>query len=89
MLVRHVDALRGAVRATQRDRTFYIDTKIVPPDHTQTIWALPGDSQNLAVLRNIALNVVNLTKAAKLVVHNKRLRADWDDSYLAEALART
>ena len=43
-LVRHIDILREAVRATRRDRPFYIDAWVVLPDHMHCIWTLPpGD----------------------------------------------
>ncbi|MEJ2456265.1 MAG: transposase [Candidatus Thiodiazotropha sp.] len=44
LLVRHIDALRAAVRATKQDRPFHIDAWVVLPDHMHTIWTLPeGD----------------------------------------------
>ena len=43
-LVRHVDLLRDAVRATRRQRPFHIDAWVVLPDHMHCIWTLPpGD----------------------------------------------
>jgi len=43
-LVRQVDALREAVRATRRERPFHIDAWVVLPDHLHCIWTLPpGD----------------------------------------------
>jgi putative transposase len=43
-LVRHIDALREAVRATRRERPFRIDAWVVLPDHLHCIWTLPpGD----------------------------------------------
>ncbi|MCP4459917.1 MAG: ISAs1 family transposase [Cytophagales bacterium] len=42
--------------------------------------------ENLAVLRHIALNLIKQDKSVKLGVKNKRLRAGWDDKYLANIL---
>ncbi len=44
LLVRHIDGLREAVRATKHDRPFHIDAWVVLPDHMHTVWTLPpGD----------------------------------------------
>jgi putative transposase len=43
-LVRHIDALREAVRVTRRQRPFHIDAWVVLPDHLHCVWTLPpGD----------------------------------------------
>ena len=47
-----------------------------------------GDaSQNFAVLRHIATNLINEEKSAKLGVKNKRLKAGWDEKYLEKILS--
>lgn len=44
-LVRHVDALREAVRRTKAERPFTIDAFVVLPDHLHAVWTLPdGDT---------------------------------------------
>ncbi|MGH8547584.1 MAG: REP-associated tyrosine transposase [Methylococcales bacterium] len=44
LLVRHIDALREAVRVTRRQRPFRIDAWVVLPDHLHCVWTLPpGD----------------------------------------------
>jgi len=40
-LVRHIDALREAVRVTRRERPFHIDAWVVLPDHMHYVWTLP------------------------------------------------
>jgi len=42
--------------------------------------------ENLAVLRHIALNVIRQDKTIKMGTQNKRLRAGWDNNYLANLL---
>ncbi len=42
--------------------------------------------ENLAVARHIALNLLKEEKSAKIGVKNKRLKAGWDNTYLAKVL---
>jgi putative transposase len=45
LLVRHVEALRAAVRETRRRMPFHIDAWVVLPDHLHCVWTLPpGDA---------------------------------------------
>jgi len=44
----------------------------------------PAARENLAVLRHIALTRLKQDRHTKLGIQNKRLRAAWDDRYLAE-----
>jgi predicted transposase YbfD/YdcC len=43
-------------------------------------------SENLALLRHIALNLIREEKTAKVGVKNKRLKAGWDNRYLAKVV---
>ena len=44
-------------------------------------------SQNLALLRRFALNLLRQEQTAKMGVKAKRLKAGWDDAYLLKLLA--
>ncbi len=44
-------------------------------------------AENLAILRHIALNLLEKEDTAKVGIKNKRLMAGWDDSYLEKVLA--
>lgn len=43
-------------------------------------------AQNLAIVRHIALNLVKAETSVKLGVKNRRLKAAWDDAYLAKII---
>ncbi len=59
LLVRHIDDLREAVRATKRERPFHIDAWVVLPDHMHCVWTLPpGDDDFSNRWKNIKIRFV-------------------------------
>ena len=49
LLVREVEALRKAVRATRAERPFAIDAWVVLPDHMHCVWTLPEGDADFSV----------------------------------------
>jgi len=47
-----------------------------------------NSAENFAVVRHIAANLLGHEKTAKLGKMNKRLKAAWDDKYLAKVLTQ-
>jgi putative transposase len=49
LLVEYIDALRDAVRETQRRYPFDIDAMVVLPDHIHAVWTLPEGDEDFPV----------------------------------------
>jgi putative transposase len=49
LLVRHIEALRDAVRRVKRKYPFEIIAWVVLPDHLHCIWALPAGDADFAL----------------------------------------
>ena len=48
LLVRHIEALRDALRRTKRRWPFHIDAWVVLPDHMHAVWTLPPGDDDYA-----------------------------------------
>lgn len=48
LLVREVERLREAVRATRRERPFAIEAWVVLPDHLHAVWTLPENDRDFS-----------------------------------------
>lgn len=48
LLVRHIEALRDALRRTKRRWPFHIDAWVVLPDHMHAVWTLPPEDDDYA-----------------------------------------
>lgn len=48
LLIRHIDTLRSAVRATRAARPFEIRAWVVLPDHLHAIWTLPKGGRDFS-----------------------------------------
>ena len=46
-------------------------------------------AENMAVIRHIAVSLIRQEETAKVGVKNKRLKAGWDNTYLAKVLSAT
>lgn len=49
LLVRHIDALRGAFRQTMRDWPFTIEAVCILPEHLHCLWRLPDGDDDFPV----------------------------------------
>lgn len=48
LLIRHIDALRVAVRTTRASRPFHIDAWVVLPEHLHCVWTLPPGDEDFS-----------------------------------------
>jgi putative transposase len=48
LLIRHIEALREAVRRTRAERSFHIDGWVVLPDHLHCVLTLPAGDDDFS-----------------------------------------
>jgi len=78
LLVRHIEALREAVRSTRAERPFHIDAWVVLPDHFHCVRTLPsGDDDFSNRIKAIKIRFVqavepNKRRSAVCVAHGER-----------------
>jgi putative transposase len=81
LLVRHIDALREAVRRTRRDRPFHIDAWVVLPEHMHCIITLPtGDddfSNRIKAMKIRFVRAVPATERRSRTRVARRERGIW------------
>jgi REP element-mobilizing transposase RayT len=66
LLVRHIDALREAVRRTRRERPFHIDAWVVLPEHMHCVITLPeGDDDFFNRIKAIKIRFVRAIPATE------------------------
>ncbi len=66
LLIRHMDALREAVRRTRAERPFHIDAWVVLPEHTHCIITLPrGDDDFSNRIKAIKIRFVRALAPAE------------------------
>ncbi|MFM2354319.1 MAG: hypothetical protein RLZZ528_55 [Pseudomonadota bacterium] len=94
MLVRHIDALRSAVRETRARHPFAIPAWVVLPDHLHAVWTLPaGDAEFSTRWKEIktrftkAVGQVGPRSASKVAKGEAGLwqRRFWDHHIRSEA----
>ena len=90
LLVRHIDALREAVRRTRRERPFYIDAWVVLPEHMHCVITLPeGDDDFSNRIKAIKIRFVRAIPANERrtrVRAGRGERAIWQRRFLGHAI---
>ncbi len=70
LLVRHIEALREAVKRTRAERQFHIDAYVVLPDHMLCVMTLPPDDDDFS----------NRIKAIKIRFAQALIPTEWRSS---------
>ena len=90
LLVRHVEALRSAVRETRRRAPFHIDAWVVLPDHLHCVWTLPaGDADFSNRWKAIKIRFVQAipdTERRSAVRVARRERGIWQRRFWEHAI---
>jgi putative transposase len=85
LLVRHVEALRSAVRRVRARTPFHIDAWAVLPDHMHCVWTLPeGDADfpgRWHAIKTTFSKVLPVTEARTDVMIRRGERGMWQRRY--------
>ncbi|WP_336315814.1 REP-associated tyrosine transposase [Stutzerimonas stutzeri] len=85
LLVRYIDLLREAVRATRSRHPFHIDAWVVLPDHMHCVWTLPdGDSDFALRWKVIKFAFVRRLPKTEVLTATQRSRGErgiWQRRY--------
>jgi putative transposase len=92
LLVRHIDYLREAIRATKEGRPFDIDAWVVLPDHMHTVWTLlPRDDDFSNRWKSIKIRFVQKlprTERCSRVRIAKGERGIWQQRFWEHVMIR-
>ncbi len=85
LLIREIDLLREAVRATRLRHPFHIDAWVVLPEHMHCMWTLPPGDADFAlrwkVIKFAFAKRVPLTETRTINQQRRRERGIWQRRY--------
>ena len=90
LLVKHIEALRAAVRKTKQSHPFHIDAWVVLPDHLHCIWTLPEHdadySRRWQAIKKAFSKSIPQTENRTAVQLKRRERGVWQRRFWEHAI---